>query len=185
MSRAAAGARTLRVACALLLVATACSRQPDEPGEAAPGRIEEPTVPFTAELYFPGGDGLLHRERHELEAPADAAARVRAVVAALLAGAHDDGLAAPWPAGVEVGKIYLAEDGVAYVELTSPGAPDPPPAGSTEELQAIYSVVNSVAFNVSEVRKVALLWNGTQRPTFSGHLDTSRPLPPAPGLIAR
>jgi len=29
-----------------------------------------------------------------------------------------------------------------------------------------------------------LLWNGTQRVTFSGHLDTSRPLVPDRSLLA-
>jgi hypothetical protein len=36
--------------------------------------------------------------------------------------------------------------------------------------------VNSLALNVPQVVRVVLLWNGTQRVTFSGHLDTSRPL---------
>jgi hypothetical protein len=38
--------------------------------------------------------------------------------------------------------------------------------------------VDSVALNVPQASRVALLWNGAQRETFSGHLDLSRPLIP-------
>jgi hypothetical protein len=49
----------------------------------------------------------------------------------------------------------------------------------------VYSLVNSVALNVPAARRVALLWNGTQRQSFAGHLDTSRPLAPDPSLVVR
>ncbi len=39
--------------------------------------------------------------------------------------------------------------------------------------------------NVPQATRVALLWNGTQRLTFSGHLDTSRPLFPDRALLVR
>jgi hypothetical protein len=42
-----------------------------------------------------------------------------------------------------------------------------------------------VTESVPSVRSVALLWNGSQRLTFSGHLDTSRPLAADRSLVAR
>ena len=45
-------------------------------------------------------------------------------------------------------------------------------------MQTVYSLVDTVVANVPQIQRVALLWNGTQRETFSGHLDTSQPLVP-------
>ena len=129
-------------------------------------------------LYFPAGGGGLRAEPRELkvtEAPKD---RIRKVVEALLAGPRAEGLARPFPEGVTLGSVQLGGDGVAYVDLRSADHPDPPAGGSTEEIQRVYSIVDSVVLNVPQASRVALLWNGAQRETFSGHLDLSRPLVP-------
>ena len=62
---------------------------------------------------------------------------------------------------------------------------DPPAGGSTAEMQCVYSLVNSIALNVPQAPRVVLLWNGLQRPSFAGHLDTGAPLTPLRELIAR
>jgi len=144
-------------------------------GQEAAGQGAE-RVGFT--LYFPGAGGGLQAEPRELqvtEAPKD---RIRKVVEALLAGPKTAGLARPFPEEVTLGSVQLGRDGVAYVDLRWPDHQDPPPGGSTEEIQRVYSIVDSVALNVPQARQVALLWNGVQRDTFSGHLDLSRPLVP-------
>jgi spore germination protein GerM len=138
-------------------------------------------------LYFPAAGGGLSAEPRELvvtESPKD---RVRKVVDALLAGPKSSGLARPFPPEVTLGGVQLSEDGIAYVDLRWPDHQDPPASGSTEEMQRVYSVVDSVALNVPQVSRVALLWNGVQRETFSGHLDLSRPLAPdrAPATAGR
>ncbi len=95
------------------------------------------------------------------------------------AGAADAAAMAPvrpFPAEVKLGSVQLSADGIAYLDLRWDGHEDPPESGSTEEIQRVYSLVDSVALNVPEVNRVVLLWNGTQRLTFSGHLDTSRAL---------
>jgi len=129
-------------------------------------------------LYFPAAGGGLRAEPRELqvtEAPKD---RIRKLVEALLAGPRTAGLARPFPEGVTLGSVQLGGDGVAYVDLRSADHPDPPAGGSTEEIQRVYSIVDSVVLNVPQASRVALLWNGAQRETFSGHLDLSRPLVP-------
>lgn len=95
------------------------------------------------------------------------------------------------PAGVRLLAVELI-DGVAYVDLTTvevgsraraARAADRPavflerPAmGLTEELLAVYSLVNSLTANNLGIDRVVLMWNGEQRPTFAGHVDTTRPL---------
>ncbi len=96
--------------------------------------------------------------------------------AAAETAANTTGLVRAFPAEVKLGAVALSADGTAYVDLRWPGHDDPPESGSTEEIQRVYSLVDTLALNVPQVTRVVLLWNGTQRVTFSGHLDTSRPL---------
>ena len=136
-------------------------------------------------LYFPAAGGGLRVELRELQVTAAPKDRIRKVVEALLAGPRTPGLARCFPPGVTLGSVQLGGDGVAYVDLRWPDHPDPPAGGSTEEIQRVYSIVDSVVLNVPQVSRVALLWNGVQRETFSGHLDLSRPLVPDRGAAAR
>jgi Sporulation and spore germination len=100
------------------------------------------------------------------------------------AGRSPSGLVRPFPPEVKLGSVQLSEDGTAFIDLRWPDHDDPPESGSTEEIQRVYSLVNSLTLNVPQVTRVVLLWNGTQRITFSGHLDTSRPLLPDRSLVA-
>jgi hypothetical protein len=175
---------------------------------AAEGAAGAPTERHAFDLYFPASGGGLRGERRELqvsEAPKD---RIRKVLEALLAGpaaapaapprpgstgaaaataataASPAGLVRPLPPEVKLGSVELSADGTAFVDLRWPEREDPPESGSTEEIQRVYSLVDSLALNVPQVNRVVLLWNGTQRITFSGHLDTSRPLLPDRTLLA-
>lgn len=129
-------------------------------------------------LYFPSDNAELRVEPRELKVTEEPKDRIRKVVEALLEGPKAPGLVQPFPEGVTLGAVHLGGDGTAYVDLRWAEHPDPPPGGSTEEIQRVYSLVNSIALNVPQARRVVLLWNGAQRETFSGHLDLSRPLVP-------
>jgi hypothetical protein len=149
-----------------------------------PGAPAGPETRTVANLYFPGEGGLLYAERREIVSAPGAAERARAVVAALLAGPQAAGLQPPFPGGVEVGSVAVVGD-VAYVDLRAPEQPAPPSGGSLREMLMVYSVVDSVLLNIPEVQRVALLWNGVQRESFSGHLDTARPLAADTSLVAQ
>jgi hypothetical protein len=152
------------------------------------------------DLYFPASGGGLHAERRELQVSQAPKDRIRKVLEAVLAGpaaaaaapaapaapaeTSASGLVRPFPPEVKLGGVELSADGTAFIDLRWPNHDDPPESGSTEEIQRVYSLVDSVALNVPQVTRVVLLWNGTQRITFSGHLDTSRPLLPDRTLLA-
>jgi hypothetical protein len=185
MSRRAAGV-VLALALALLLGLAAwwwlSERRPGRgDGEAEPGQAQV-GEPVRFDLYFPAGTGL-RAEPREIEVPLSPKARAARVVAGLLEGPRTAGLARPFPDGVELGGLQLTATGTAYVDLRWADHDDPPPGGSTEEMQRVYSVVNSLALNIPQIHDVVLLWNGSQRTTFSGHLDTGRPLLPDRGMV--
>jgi spore germination protein GerM len=143
-----------------------------------------PTEKVVFNLYFAEG-GQLRSEPRELEVTEHPKDRIRKVVQALLEGPRQKGLAPLFPKGVTLGSVQLGEDGTAYVDLRWPEHNEPPASGSTEEIQRVYGMVNSICDNVSQAKRVVLLWNGLQRATFSGHLDTSRPLTPDRSILVR
>ena len=146
---------------------------------------EGPTVDLAVTLYFPTQGTTLAGETRELAVPENPERQLLALANALLAGPESPLLAAPLPPGVTVRSVHLDSAGIAYVDLVEPAGEAPPPAGSTEELLRVYSLVNTLALNVAAVEGVTLLWNGEQLLTWSGHLDTSRPLAADPSLVER
>ncbi|HEX2224132.1 MAG TPA: GerMN domain-containing protein [Thermoanaerobaculia bacterium] len=151
------------------------------------GAAAEPGQVVPMDLHFPApasSGGLLRVERRDLEVTEAPKNRIRRIVEALLAGPRTQGLGRPFPEGVTLGSVQLDDDGTAYIDFRWEGHEEPPPGGSTEEIQRIYSVVNSVSLNVPQAQRVTLLWNNSQRLTWSGHLDTSRPLVPSRELSA-
>ena len=143
----------------------------DEPAEA--GGVET----ASAEIYFPNTAGYLGVESRELPAAGSAAERARQVAAALLAGPSEPTHRPPLGEGIELASLHLSDDGIVYLDLANAQMATPPVSGTRGELLVVYSFVNSILANVPEARGVVLMWNGNQRPTFAGHIDTTRPLP--------
>lgn len=52
------------------------------------------------------------------------------------------------------------------------------PSGSNAEMAAVYSVVNSLAINFPEIRRVRFLVEGAPVETLKGHLDLREPVAP-------
>lgn len=157
------------------------------PPEELPGAEETVTgEPVAFTLYFPGRRGQLEAEERELAVADAPRGRARALVLALLEGPRTRGLFRPFPEAVGLLDVYLGADGVIYVDLGGEGEAlaKPPSSGSLEEMARVYSLVETLTYNLPEVSRVALLWNGVQRETFSGHLDTSRPLGPKDDLLS-
>lgn len=148
---------------------------------------------FFATLCFPAADGLLRCEPRAIPAAASVEETAAAIVQALIDGpgpapAGDDAAEADeeifpvLPSAVGLQAFDLV-NGVAYVDLTvartgSALRFERPAMGLLDELLAVYSLVNSLTASNLGIERVVLMWNGEQRLTFAGHVDTSRPLLP-------
>lgn len=159
------------------------------PGRRAPREAPEPATRAalaeerSVRLYFPGPEELLVGEERTVAA-GDEETLARAILAELLAGPRTAGLHAPLPEGTELATLHIGRTGVAYVDLDAPADTGRPSFGSRQELLAAYSLVNSLAENLPHLAGVALVWNGSQNPTFAGNLDTRHPLVPDRTLVA-
>lgn len=154
------------------------------PAPALPALPVLPEETWTARLYFPAANDLLLAQEAQVTSASGARARATGVVAALLSVAPIEPRVAVFPPAVRLGKLLLLEDGTVIVDLRTDPIAEPPPSGSTVEQLRIYAVVNSVLRNVEEAKRVVLLWNGVQRPSLAGHVDTGRPLRLRPDLEA-
>ena len=150
--------------------------KPRGEGRAQP-EAKEVTLFFVSER-----DGLLHPEAREIPGAASPSEEIEQVVRELIKGSSRD-LVAPLPAETRVRQVFLAKD-IAYVDL-SRDVIDRFAYGSSSELAAIYSVVNTVTANFKAVKRVAILVEGSEKETLGGHVDLSRPLLPQPSLVAK
>jgi len=192
------------VAALTFVVVVGCSAPVSPPTEATPettappdaAPAEEEAPPDTdAEpesmrllnvlIYFPSaeGDGLVG-EPHEIfktSAPGD---RAKQILADLISGPESEYALHALPTGTQLRQVYVLENGTAYLDFST-DLERGLGGGSSEELYTVYSIVNSVALNIPEVRRVGILINGKPVDTLNGHLDLRRPLGPDMSLIAR
>jgi len=154
---------------------------PGRAGEAAPSRepepAKEPDRKINVKLFFPAGDrpGLVIEER-TVSFSNDLSQQLEVVVEELARGSQI-GLLPSLPAGTRVLEVFVTARGVAYVDLSKEAA-TPAGRGSDDELNTVYSVVNSLTSNFPAVKRVQIVIEDRQVPTLAGHVDLTRPLAP-------
>lgn len=186
MSRAAA-------ASVLLLVLAACGRGPrnaSSPASEAPSQEAAvsaevaPSPKTSVTLYFPSASAdALAGETREIVETGRASERGTQVLAALLEGPRGEGVLAAVPEGTTLRRLWVRDDGTAYADFSdelSRGLR----GGSSDELLTIYAIVDSLAMNVPEIKRVGILVGGRERDTLGGHVDVRRPLRPNTSLVA-
>lgn len=126
-------------------------------------------------LFFasPDGEGLM-REAREIDACSDPSECAEEIVAELINGPVGE-MSPTLPPTATIrsvrvdGETALVDFGKEFAEGL--------PGGSHGEMTAIYSVVDSLAFNFPRIKKVKFLLEGEAVASL-GHLDLSTPLTP-------
>jgi len=127
-------------------------------------------------LYFADESGSLAIEAREMPPVSPPARRARRIVEALIAGPRR-GLERALPADTAVRAVHLGDDGTAFVDLDSAFSRGLA-QGSEDALLAVRSLVETLAANFDDVRRVKILVEGEEVRDLGGHLDLSRPLVP-------
>jgi hypothetical protein len=86
------------------------------------------------------------------------------------------------PPDTELLSFQIDGMGIGRVNFTKALSKDHP-GGSSAEMMTVYSVVNSLALNFPEVKRVQFLVEGEEIETIAGHLSLRHPIPPKPDLI--
>ncbi len=144
------------------------------------GRQIPQTTP--AILFFSdiNGDFLVEEDR-EIPYSEDPEELCRDLVAELASGSKVD-LEATLPEGAQLIGLSIDKAGVAYLNLSSEFA-QKHSGGSSGEVLAIFSIVNTLAHNVPAVKMVQFLIEGKEQKTLAGHIMIDLPLPPKYDLV--
>jgi spore germination protein GerM len=102
------------------------------------------------------------------------AEKARKIVESLLAGKDAAGLKSAIPSETEIVNIFL-KDNIAIVNLSREFMTGLR-GGVDAEMLAIYSIVNSLLFNLEGIDAVQILIDGERVPTLGGSLDINEPL---------
>lgn len=125
-------------------------------------------------LFFVNEGAGLAREARELPSCTDTEACVKELLDELFSGPVGE-LDEALPEGAELTGVRLEGD-QAVVDVSSAFASDLP-SGSSAEMLAVYSIVNTVCVNYPGISRVKLTVEGNQKSLLK-HLDLSNPLTP-------
>jgi spore germination protein GerM len=130
----------------------------------------------TVTLFFASqaGDGLV-REGREIDPCDELSACFEEILEELINGPLSD-LAPVLPLTGMFNSVKL-EGSTARVDFAQELL-DGLPSGSSSELYAAYSVVNSICLNYPQVQQVVFTVDGKPLTTLKGHLDISGPITP-------
>jgi hypothetical protein len=128
-------------------------------------------------LFFPGtsNDLLLRTRTLRIFESEDVGNRIRQIIDHLSAGPGNDNLYRTLPEGTRLNQVFVSADQTAYVDFNSALA-DNHPGGVLSEQATVYAIVNSLAFNLTEVDRVKILINGIEKETLAGHTLLELPL---------
>jgi len=168
---AAAGEAVAPVAATAQDAATAGGAEPASGG--APGPPAAPGEPNHREvvLFFQrAADDTLGPERRRILLTSSIADQARQIIGELAAGPETEGLLSTVPRRTTVLGVYLDRAGTAYLDLSEEFV-SMHPGGSSEELATIFSIVDSLTYNLPEIRRVRFLVGGEERDTYKSHVD--------------
>ncbi len=174
------------------LTAAGCAPAPTQRADAgaldeaapaeAPPLFTEGINQIEVTLFFlrPDGEALAPESRRVFRTTT-VVDRARQALQALFDG-PEGYLIASVPPGTRLMELFLAPDGTAYVDL-GPEFLHGIRTGSSDGVYAIYAIVNTLAANFPEIRRVKLLVDGDEAGDVGGHFDFSRPILPEMAFV--
>lgn len=156
---------------ALLMRKHEMAKMPPQVPAAQEQAGSHPVMLFFADM----SSSSLVREGREIDACDEVSACLEDILEELINGPIGDLAPVLPPAGMF--HSVILSGGVARVDFARELL-DALPEGSSSEMMAAYSVVNSLALNYPQVQAVLFTLDGKPLQTLKGHLDVSKPLAP-------
>ena len=158
-------------------------RQDSEPEtdpifEEAIQPLYAPTDPaISVRLFFPGNnnDVLLRTREMTIFDSVEIENRIRQIVEELIQGGDDSDLFGRLPPDTRLNEVFVAGNGIVYLDFNS-AISDNHPGGVLPEQATIYSIVNSLTYNLDAIDQVKILIGGTEKETLAGHCLLLLPL---------
>jgi hypothetical protein len=147
----------------------------EDPFVAPPAPLYSRTdPPMDVKVFFmaglPGNDAtILQAEDQTIFRSAELTNRVKQVVQKLLEGPKTPGMFSSIPKDTKLLEVFIDEAAVAYVDFSDSISTNHP-GGILNEQATVYSIVNSLTYNLPEIRQVKILVGGAEKETLAGHL---------------
>lgn len=128
-------------------------------------------------LFFaaPDASGLVRESREIGACASDLSACVSSTLEELANGPLGD-LSPTLPPGSTFRSVHTQGD-TAIVDIGKELAENLP-KGSSAEMTAVYSIVNTISYNFPAIKRVKFLLEGRDITTLGGHLELDKPLEP-------
>ncbi len=126
-------------------------------------------------LYFPTEDLTKYRkETRWIRYRNDPQDMARVILQELAKGPKSVALSPVIPQGTRVNGVYIASNGVAYVDFSEQFIKNHP-GGSAAERATVESIFLTLKANIHRIKAVKFLVNGKEIKQLKGHLDMSLP----------
>lgn len=158
--------------------------------------LYDPTdPPMGVKIFFPttSQDLLMSAENTTIFKSAEVGNRAKQIVQKILEGPVSPSLLPSVPKDTKVQELFVSEEGIAFIDFSNSISTNHP-GGILNEQATIYSVVNSLTYNLPEIRQVKILIGGIEKETLAGHCLLLLPLemdltltdvpPPPDGAVA-
>jgi spore germination protein GerM len=137
---------------------------------------EEPETKKVFLFFLAEEDDLLHPEVREIKADAVLTLQAKLVIRELIKGSRNGGIS-PIPVKTKLRELFITDEGIAFVDF-SKEIQENQFFGSAGEIAAVFSIVNTLAYNFKSIKRVFILIDGREKETLGGHIDLKRPLLP-------
>lgn len=135
-------------------------------------------------LYFSDSEGeYLIAEKRPILKKNEVKEEAKETILELIEGPKEK-LIPTLPPRTKLLALQINDAGVAKVNFSSALSKDHP-GGSSAEMMTVYSIVNSLALNFPQIKRVQILIDGKSIETITGHLSLRQPISPKPDLIKR
>ncbi len=134
--------------------------------------------PMNVKVFFPAASAeniLLTAEEQTIFKSAEVANRARQILQKLQEGPHTNATFQSLPADTKVQDLFISEQGTAFIDFSNTISTNHP-GGVLNEMRTIYSIVNSLTYNLPEIKQVKILIGGTEKETLAGHCLLLLPL---------
>jgi hypothetical protein len=133
--------------------------------------------PLSVKIFFPAvsGEPLLTAEDQTIFKSGELGNRAKQILNKIQEGPHSDAMSASLPADTKVQDLFISEQGTAFIDFSNAIAANHP-GGVLNELATIYSIVDSLTYNLPEIKEVKILIGGVEKETLAGHCLLLLPL---------
>ena len=128
-------------------------------------------------LFFVAqGQNILQEEPREIVGGVTTTEDAKRIMRELVKGPESE-LKATIPLAAQVHNLFVDSLGTAYVDFNRE-LTEGRPGGVQEELHTVFSIVDTLAFNLPEIKRVQILIEGGEISTLRGGVNTRMPLAP-------